>query len=134
MHTKDSNDEHLGTWAQRLAAAEQEVSSLLRRLPPPLRLQAETVPVRYEHRPGRDLLDDGFDDDLLGLFVGVPFPDGESEVVDLPAQIVLFLDNLWDMAEGVAAVYREEVRTTYLHELGHYLGLDEEGLRVRDLE
>ncbi len=31
-------------------------------------------------------------------------------------------------------VYRAEVRTTYLHELGHYLGLDEDELTQRGLE
>ena len=27
--------------------------------------------------------------------------------------------------ERISVVYRQEVRTTYLHELGHYLGWDE---------
>jgi hypothetical protein len=37
-------------------------------------------------------------------------------------------------AEHDREEYREEVRTTYLHELGHYLGLDEEALAERDLD
>jgi predicted Zn-dependent protease with MMP-like domain len=35
---------------------------------------------------------------------------------------------------GDAATFREEVRRTYLHELGHYLGLDEDDLADRDLD
>jgi predicted Zn-dependent protease with MMP-like domain len=45
-------------------------------------------------------------------------------VADMP-RIRLFLDNLWDYAEHDRETYREEVRITLLHELGHYLGLDE---------
>ena len=55
-------------------------------------------------------------------------------VVDVPPQILLFLANLWDYADGDEALFREEVRTTYLHELGHYLGLDELDLEERGLE
>jgi predicted Zn-dependent protease with MMP-like domain len=47
---------------------------------------------------------------------------------------MLFLDEIWDEADGDEAVYRDEVRRTYLHELGHYLGLDEDGLAERGLE
>ena len=49
-------------------------------------------------------------------------------------QIILFLENLWDFAEGEEEIFREEIHTTYLHELGHYLGLDEDELIERGLE
>ena len=48
--------------------------------------------------------------------------------------IWLFLENIWDYAGRDTAAYREEVRVTYVHELGHYLGLDEDDLEVRDLD
>jgi predicted Zn-dependent protease with MMP-like domain len=35
---------------------------------------------------------------------------------------------------GDEGYFRDEVRTTFLHELGHYLGLDEDELAVRGLE
>ena len=41
-------------------------------------------------------------------------------------RIRLFLDNLWHDSEGHLETYRDEVRITLLHELGHYLGLDED--------
>jgi predicted Zn-dependent protease with MMP-like domain len=41
-------------------------------------------------------------------------------------RIRLFLDNLWDDCNGDLPTYRDEVRITFLHELGHYLGLDED--------
>jgi predicted Zn-dependent protease with MMP-like domain len=42
--------------------------------------------------------------------------------------------NLWNFAERNEVVFRKEVRTTLLHELGHYLGLDEDELIERGLE
>jgi predicted Zn-dependent protease with MMP-like domain len=73
------------------------------------------------------------DPDLLGLFVGDPLAEaGQSSA--LPAQILLFVENLWDFAEEDIEIFLEEVQTTYLHELGHYLGLDEIDLEERGLE
>ena len=43
-----------------------------------------------------------------------------------PPQIFLSLDNLWQYAEGDVRIFREEVRLTYLHEPGHYLGWGED--------
>jgi predicted Zn-dependent protease with MMP-like domain len=51
-----------------------------------------------------------------------------------PTQIILFLENLWQFAEHNEAVYLDEVRITYLHELGHYFGFDEDDLEERGLE
>ena len=47
--------------------------------------------------------------------------------------ILLFLENLWDFAGEDEEIFRQEVRTTYLHELGHYLGLEEIDLEERGL-
>jgi predicted Zn-dependent protease with MMP-like domain len=121
-------------WNQRLALAEAEVKDTLRALPGPLRERARMLPVTYEREPNAGLLDDGVEPDTLGLFVGEPFAESGLTSEPLPSQIILFLDNLWDFAEGDREVYREEIRTTYLHELGHYLGLDEIDLEDRGLE
>ena len=56
-----------------------------------------------------------------------------TTMAPLPAQIILFLENIRDAAEGDDAVYQEEIRATLLHELGHYLGLDEADLDERGL-
>lgn len=121
-------------WGNLLAEAQAEINATLASLPHKLHEKAADLPVTYEKRPSRALVKSGLDPDLLGLFVGEAFPDGEAGAVDLPPQILLFLENLWDFAEGDEEVFREEVRTTYLHELGHYLGLDEDGLFERGLE
>jgi predicted Zn-dependent protease with MMP-like domain len=78
------------------------------------------------------LLNEGEDPDLLGLFVGPALADPDES--PLPPQIILFLENLWEFSDGHEDRFREEIRTTYLHELGHYLGLDELDLEKRGLE
>jgi len=116
------------------AIARDVVAATQRRLPAAVREPARQVPVCFEERPGDDLLADGLEPDILGLFVG-PSHDAEAGASDsLPPQILLYLSNLWDYAEGDVEAYREEVRLTYLHELGHYLGWDESDLEARGLD
>jgi predicted Zn-dependent protease with MMP-like domain len=43
------------------------------------------------------------------------------------------VENLRDEAEDDPTRFRQEVRTTLLHEIGHFLGLDEDGLSDRGL-
>ncbi|MGO8837322.1 MAG: metallopeptidase family protein [Limisphaerales bacterium] len=112
--------------------ASAEVEATVSALPKPLRARAEKVPVTLERQPNRDLQADGIEPDTLGLFTGAEF--AEEATVPLPPQIILFLENLWDFAEGDEAVFRDEVRKTFLHELGHYLSLDEDELSDRGLE
>ncbi len=45
----------------------------------------------------------------------------------------MFYENLWDFAEEDEKVYRDEIRITFLHELGHYLGLGEQDIEERGL-
>ena len=114
--------------------AQTEVKAILDALPEPLQEVAGQLPIIYEARPND--LSHGYhvESDTLGLFVGCPLAETESAPGELAAHIILFLKNLWDCAEGAEAVFRAEVRTTFLHELGHYLGLDEDDLLKRGLE
>jgi predicted Zn-dependent protease with MMP-like domain len=119
-------------WKQLQALALAEVEATLAALPAPLRERAEKLPVTFEPAPNAALQADGIEPDTLGLFTGAEF--AEEGNVPLPPQIILFLANLWDLAEGDEEIFRDEVHTTYLHELGHYLGLDEDELIERGLE
>ena len=121
-------------WNRLQAAAWQEVDSVIKRLPHPLRQQARKVTVTFEPVPGADLIDDDLPEDTLGLYVGEPYLENACGLENVPAQIFLFLENIWDYAGHDTAAYREEVRITYLHELGHYLGLDEDDIAIRELD
>jgi predicted Zn-dependent protease with MMP-like domain len=119
-------------WKSLQALALAEVEATLAELPKPLREQAQKLPVTFERVPNAGLLADGIAPDTLGLFVGPDF--AEEEHVPMPPQIILFLENLWDFAEGDEDLFLDEVHTTLLHELGHYLGLNEDELTDRGLE
>jgi len=119
-------------WEQLCAIALAEVELTIEALPEPLRERAEQVPVIFERHPNAELQADGIAADTLGLFTGAEFV--EENDVPLPPQIILYLENIWSLAETNVKQFREEVRTTFLHELGHYLGLDEDELTERGLE
>lgn len=122
-------------WEWLVQVAEAEVRRTVKALPADLRQAAAALPVSYEPMPAEALIEEGLDPDTLGLFVGGDH-DQEEHCV-LPPRIILYLENIWLMVEdeeGGEPEYRAEVRTTLLHELGHYLGLDEEELTDRGLE
>ncbi len=115
-------------------AAAEVVGATQRQLPPDLRALARDVPVHYEAVPAADVLADGFPADILGLFVGSAHGAELEQTNPAPPQILLYLENLRDFAEGDEEVFREECRLTYLHELGHYFGWDEDDLTARGLD
>ena len=114
------------------ALATKEIEATLAALPEPLRERAEKLPVTFEPVPNAGLQADGIEVDTLGLFAGAELV--EAGDIPMPPQIILFLENVWDFAEGDEKVFREEIRATFLHELGHFLGLDEVDLEERGLE
>ena len=120
--------------SQLTAIAATAVGAAQRQLPPEIRVLARGVPVHYEQKPAPDVLAEGFEPDILGLFTGSPHGLELSTDHPAPAQILLYLESLWDFAEENVEVFREEVRTTYLHELGHYLGWGEDELTARGLD
>ena len=117
-----------------ITIAEQTVASLQRRLPAGVRDLAAAVPVIYYDLPSPEILGAEFDPDILGMFVGEPYSAEHGSTNAVPAHILLFLENIHDEAEGDLDRFRREVRVTYLHELGHFLGWDEEDLELRGLD
>ena len=103
-------------------------------MPPSIAKHAASLPVAYHDWPSEDILGDEFEPDILGLFVGDPLGVEPGLGNTAPAHILLFLESIFDYAEGDMAIFRKEVRLTYLHELGHYLGWEEEDLEARGLE
>ena len=122
------------TFARLTSVAQQVVEAAQRRLPAEVRLAAAGVAVCFEPHPNDDILAEGWEPDILGLFIGHEHHGELADPQPLPPQIMLFLENIWDYAEEDEALYRDEVRLTYLHELGHYLGWDEDEVARRGLE
>jgi predicted Zn-dependent protease with MMP-like domain len=114
--------------------ASEVVAAAQRELPPEVREAARSLSVHFEATPGADVLADGFEPDLLGLFSGNPVGTEISSDDPAPPRILLYTANLWDFAEEDVGSFREEVRLTYLHELGHFLGWDEDQIARRGLE
>ena len=110
------------------------VGAAQRQLPPEIRPLARDVPVHYEKTPAPDVLAEGFEPDILGLFAGSPHGTELSTDNPAPPHILLYLESLWEFAGEDVDIFREEVRLTYLHELGHYLGWDEDDLTARGLD
>jgi len=123
------------TFSQLVTEAEKTVAKAKRKLPPAVAKHADALPVVYHDWPTEEILgDDDFEPDILGLFVGDPLGVEPGLYNVAPAQILLFLESIYDYAEGDMRLFRDEVRITYLHELGHYLGWDEADLEARGLE
>lgn len=106
--------------------ASSVVKTTLESLPPAIRAEAADCVIEMAEIGA--LLDTGpdLDPDLLGLFEGNTRGDPLPESPDEMPRIRLFLDNLWADCDADLRTYRQEVRITLLHELGHYLGLDED--------
>ncbi len=124
-----SNDSVAPEWEWLFSVAKTEIDHLIAELPEELRLPAEKLPVYFEPRPDPQQLND-VAPDTLGLFVGNPLAETHLAHGHLTAHIILFLENIWF---GDESEYKEEVRITYFHELGHYLGLEEDDLEDRGL-
>lgn len=110
------------------------VTRLHSALPPDARRHAESVGLAIEDEVPPALLADGIEPDTLGLFSGPSLRDPDAGWSDEAPLITLFLGPLRDYAGPDPAAFAEEVRRTYLHELGHYLGLEEDDMPSRDLD
>ena len=116
---------------------ERRVGEIVRRviaeLPPDLRTLAELVPVYCEWEMAEHWLEEGVADDSMGLFSGPALNEPtDPDCLESPS-ITFFLAELWDYCGEDLPTFDEEVRITYIHEFGHYLGLDESELESRGL-
>ena len=116
---------------------ERRVGKVVRRviaeLPPDLRTLAEQVPVYCEWEMAEHWLEEGVADDSMGLFSGPALNEPtDPDCLESPS-ITFFLAELWDYCAKDLQTFDEEVRITYIHEFGHYLGLVESELEARGL-
>lgn len=73
--------------------------------------------------------------ELLGLYQGVPLTErGDGEGLVMPDTITLYRLPILRAAEEDGIDPRIVVRETLWHEIGHYFGLDEEEIHLREDE
>ena len=90
----------------------------------------QNLDIVVEEWPSEEVLADtgtGRADGLLGLYMGVPRLERGDDLPFLPDKITLYQRPIEGMC-GTREEVAEEVRKTLLHEVGHYLGMDEEHL------
>ena len=121
-------------WEARTDRAERIVRAVRAALPEPVREAAAAVAVRLDQRVPRHWLDDGVEPDSLGLFSGPSMRDADAGASDEAPLVSLFLENILDWCGGDEDAFDEEVERTFLHELGHFLGLEEGDMAPRDLD
>ncbi|MEI6073186.1 MAG: metallopeptidase family protein [Verrucomicrobiae bacterium] len=111
-------------WRQILKTAEEVTAATLAELPAPVGDEIRSVPILLEKLPSPDDVADGIEPDTLGYF----------DVDDAGlVRIRLWLENILDYSDHDPEIFREEIRTTLLHEIGHVLGWDEDEIDVRGL-
>jgi predicted Zn-dependent protease with MMP-like domain/Flp pilus assembly protein TadD len=119
-------------------AFDAAVEEALAGLPEPVRRHLANVAITVEDLPSEDDLlgaDPPLSPTSLGLFRGAGFARGGAVETSahLPPSIVLFQRNLERFARSRAEL-AEEIRVTLVHEVGHFLGLDEDELYERGLD
>ncbi len=120
--------------AELTSLASRTVEEVRRALPEPVRRAAAECPtVLLTLEAWETEQDESDGDGLLGLFLGLSRTEGQPSGPDDAPRILLFLDSLWEWAEEDRERFASEVETTFLHELGHYLGLDEDEVADRGL-
>lgn len=115
---------------------EKALAELVRDLPDPIASALKDLPILIEDLPSRALLESGGElaPDILGLFVGTSLADASVFTpTSEPNAVYLFKRNLERVA-GSREELLDEARVTLIHEIGHYLGLDEEDLAERGLD
>ena len=92
------------------------------------RLQIENVDIVVEQEPTfAKLVELGLkpDETLYGLSEGVSLADGGSHTASLPSKITIYQRPIEDAIRSHDEL-REEVRRTVWHEVGHFLGFEED--------
>ncbi|MFQ5767237.1 MAG: metallopeptidase family protein [Acidobacteriota bacterium] len=110
----------------------QVIEDSMALLPPYFRRCLEEMDMTVEDLPSVDLLfrfDPPLDPELFGLFIGTPVL--EKALMDHPPplqdRIFLFQRNLERFSSSQGHL-QNEIRLTLVHEVGHAMGLDDEGL------
>jgi predicted Zn-dependent protease with MMP-like domain len=107
---------------------DDRVQRALDRIPEPFQAAMDNLVITVEKRPSKALLASmGLppDEPLFGVFDGVPLTERSAMDPPLyPDRIVLFQEPLEAYCRSLAELERE-IEITLVHEMAHYLGMDE---------
>ena len=110
---------------------ENVVERALEMIPEMFRAQLNNITITVEDQPHQDLLREMEippNETLFGVFTGVPLPERSATEPPLyPDVIIIFRKPLMAACRNFEQL-EEEVATTVVHELAHYLGLSEQRL------
>lgn len=108
---------------------EQLVEQALGELPERFAALLDNVAIVVEEEPSDEDLDvmDEDSNELLGIYRGVPITERHYDSMRLPDQIAIFRGPILRVARSRGDALHE-IRDTVVHELGHYFGLDDEGM------
>ncbi|AWB84857.1 metallopeptidase family protein [Corynebacterium liangguodongii] len=70
------------------------------------------------------------DPTMLGLFEGVPRTEQHANHTGYLPEAIFIYKDAHEAVCGSVEELREQVRITVFHEVGHYFGIDEEGLHA----
>ncbi|HEY1551645.1 MAG TPA: metallopeptidase family protein [Kofleriaceae bacterium] len=122
--------------APTLTMADDEIERIaqaaLAELPADVRAKLERVPILIDAAPSQELVADGLDPRILGLFSGAEMAEAEGLAPEITT-IHLFKRNLERIANDLDEL-AEEIRITVLHETAHYFGLDDDDLEKIGLD
>ena len=108
---------------------ESVAEAALAELPQELLDQLQSVAILVAERPSEEMVADGIDPRVLGLYHGVPMTRRSTSFgVPYADTIHLFRANLERICATRAAL-AERIRVTVLHETAHYFGYTEQQLR-----
>ncbi len=111
------------------ASFERVAAKAISDLPRSIREYAENVPVLIHDFPDDAFLDEhDVSPQILGIFIGVPRTEAAvtEQARDID-RVILFKKNLEKVCRTRAELV-EQIQITVKHEIGHYLGLDEDDL------
>ncbi len=109
---------------------EKLVDQAIEELPPEFQEKLENVAVIVEDQPSAELLEEMEippGDTLFGLYEGTPLTERGFEMPLHPDRIWIFqvpIERECDSEDEI----REEIKTTIVHEVAHFFGLDDEYL------
>jgi len=108
---------------------EQIVRDAIENLPDEFHQALENVAIVVREEPDPEYVQElgiGPDDDeLFGLYHGVPLTDRGSGYASLPDRIEIYRGPILRSCDSVREIV-EEIQDTVIHELGHHMGLDDD--------